>query len=653
MRSRPLPHRRILTGLAILLLAIAPPGFAALAAHSGEIIVRYQEHAQPDTLLLQSQRRNGFGQMVRRLRAPATIVVRPEAHEDFDQVLERYRADPTVAYAEPNWTVELMASAPLPDDPAFGDTGEEGIWWVCQDIINRLCQQRGQGDTRVSYAWEAWRQHTGENAPGSSEVMVAIIDTGVDANPPDLRDNVSAASRRHISGDTGAFSDVTDMDGHGTHIAGIIGAVGDNTEGLAGINWRVDLLALKVFPDMDPSSSGSTALRPTATVADVVEAIHTAIEEGARVINASYGYERPSSADQDALSAARDAGILVVAAAGNTGRDNDQSPIYPASYPLDNIISVAASSIQGNFTSYSNHGRNTVHVAAPGGGNGPAIYSTFPTTLDDEPEIRSQATQSDYGNLAGTSMATPMVSGAAALTLALDPDLSYRELRERIVQSARPDPTLAQRLIGPGLLDIEALVLGTIDPLGQPLEPMRPTRLSAQPLANGDVRLRWLDNSVLNEAYAIDRLGPEDENWRVVGEVAANADSFVDSPFNGEPAPLQYRVRALKSGAGAECCVSDVVDVDSGVLHYQQGSRSMSSSSDCFIATAAYGTPLAADVQVLRDFRDDRLRNTAMGRWFIRQYERLSPPVADQIAERPRLRALVRGLLRPIIALLR
>ncbi len=647
-----LSHRWMLTGLTILLLLVIPASSAAFSGHSGEIIVRYHEHARPGVQALDTPRRDGFGQMVRRLRAPDTVLVRPEGNEDFQRVLERYSNNPDVEYAEPNWMIERMASAPLPDDPAFDDSGLPGIWWICQQLANRLCEQRGNGDTRVSYAWEVWRQHQGATAPGSLDVTVAIIDTGIDVNHPDLQGNISADSRRIIRNDDTPPSDVTDTDGHGTHIAGIIGAVGDNAEGLAGINWRVTLLALKIFPDAE-QSAGEGGPRPAATVADAVDAIYAAIDKGANIINASYGYGTPSTADQRALSAARDAGILVVAAAGNAGTDNDVSPIYPASYPLDNIISVAAGNTQGTFASYSNRGRNTVHLAAPGGTARNPIYSTLPTTLEDDPEIRTESAGEPYGTLAGTSMATPMVAGAAALALALEPDMPHRLLRERIVQSANVRATLSDHLIGPGLLDIEALVLSMVDANAPALDPMRPTRLEALPLSNGDIRLQWLDNSALNEAYRVERRLPDDGDWQPIGDLPANAESYTDTmPNDGETTTLRYRVLALKSGRNEDCCASDVVEVENGVRHYQQGSASMDSDSGCFIATAAFGTPMAAEIQTLREFRDQRLRRSAAGRWLIRRYEALSPPVAGYIAERPRLRAVVRGLLRPVIWLL-
>src|SRR5581483_9480799 len=187
---------------------------------------------------------------------------------------------------------------------------------------------------------------------------------------------------------------------HGTHVAGTIGAVGNNGIGTSGVNWQVSLLAVK-FLDKDGNGTNAAA----------VDSIRYAIKMHANVISNSWGGTGNSRAIRDAIEDARDAGILFVAAAGNEGMNNDDTPAYPASYDLDNIISVAATDHRDLLPWWSNVGPSTVHLAAPG----IEIFSTLP--------------KKKYGYMSGTSMATPHVSGAAALLWAANRKLDYLDVK--------------------------------------------------------------------------------------------------------------------------------------------------------------------------------------------------------------------------------
>jgi subtilisin family serine protease len=362
---------------------------------------------------------------------------------DPNVLAEQYRSmKDIVDYAEINSQVSFDDPVPaefsaqyidhpvpgLPDDPQFAD----------QWALDNQGQENGKAGADIS-ALEAWKK-----THGSEEVVVAVLDSGVDYTHLDLRsnmwlrpDNVPA----YFDDELGSFNDqqgyngtdpLTDpMDdnGHGTHCAGIIGAEGDNSEGIAGINWHVQIMPLKF---LGRGGFGTTA--------DAIKAINYAIDRkkhgvNIRVINASWGSTANSKALEDAIRAAGDAGILFVAAAGNDGSDNDRRPHYPSNYDLPNVISVAALDRNDQLASFSNWGVKTVHVAAPG----KDILSTW---LGDA-----------YRDASGTSMAAPQISGVAALILAKEPNLSVEKLKERILKSVDKLDSLNGKIASGGRID--------------------------------------------------------------------------------------------------------------------------------------------------------------------------------------------------------
>jgi subtilisin family serine protease len=274
----------------------------------------------------------------------------------------------------------------------------------------------------------AWDVATG------GDVTVAIIDTGIDADHPDLRANIwhnpnevqngldddGNAMIDDINGVDYANGDTDPSDdaGHGSHVAGIVGAEGDNGVGVAGVSWRVRLMALKF---LDGNGEGNTA--------DAANAIDYAVDHGARVVNASWGGPAFSQTLYEAVQRAADRGVVFVAAAGNEGNDSDASPDFPAAFDLPNVISVAASDRNDQLLPYSNYGHGSVDIAAPGDD----IYSTVPPEVDP----------SGYANFSGTSMASPSVAGAAALYLSHAPGSSSDQVRAALLQSVDQLPSLA------------------------------------------------------------------------------------------------------------------------------------------------------------------------------------------------------------------
>jgi subtilisin family serine protease len=334
-------------------------------------------------------------------------------------------ADDAVAFVEPNYVLEASR---LPNDLLFSH-----LW-----ALRNTGQLGGRvgSDINASAAWDVTI---------GGDVTVAVVDTGIDYGHPDLQDNIwvnPADPANGVDDDRNGFiddvhgidlfhgdGDPSDDAGHGTHVAGIIGAEGDNGLGTVGVDWRVHLMALKF---LDRDGSGNTA--------DAAEAIDYAVQHGARVINASWGGPSYSLALYRAIEEADANGVLVVAAAGNDGDDSDVSPEYPAAFDLPNVVSVAATDMGDQLSDFSNYGSRTVDLAAPGD----EIYSTVPRAIDPN----------GYAPYSGTSMAAPFVSGAAALYLSHTPAALVGQVREALLQSARPLPSLAGKTVSGGRLDV-------------------------------------------------------------------------------------------------------------------------------------------------------------------------------------------------------
>jgi Subtilisin-like serine proteases len=363
---------------------------------------------------------------------------------DVETVAEQYREmNGLVSYAEPNYQIKL-------DDPAqtytvqdgvhrpTGDAGPDDPQFAQQWALNNIGQDGGKEGAHIN-ALKAWQK-----TQGSEQIVVAVLDSGVDYNHTDLRSNMWFRPDnlpQYTDDELGTFNDENgfngtdkaadpmDDNGHGTHCAGIIGAEGNNGEGIAGVNWNVRIMPLKF---MGRGGFGTTK--------DAIEAINYAIDRkqhgvNVRVINASWGSTMKSKALEDAIRAAGEQGILFVAAAGNDGSNNDKRPHYPSNYDLPNVVSVAALDRNDQLTSFSNWGPKTVHIAAPG----KDILSTW---LGD-----------NYREASGTSMAAPHVAGVAALILAKEPNLSVEKLRERLLKSVDPIDSLKGKVESGGRLD--------------------------------------------------------------------------------------------------------------------------------------------------------------------------------------------------------
>jgi subtilisin family serine protease len=436
-------RKRKLWILVFAVLACVGAGPAATAPKPtdtapGEILIGFRDgvsQAEQNKLLAKvgATEKRKF----KRIRG-ALLEVKPEKVE---RALERLQTDERVRYAERNALIHLDA---LPNDAFFNRL------WGLNNTGQTVQGLTGLPDADID-APEAWNVTT-----GSSTVTVAVIDTGIDGSHPDLAsqmwinagENCSGCRTDGIDNDGNGYVDdwrgwdwvnddnnPTDDHGHGTHVAGTIGASGNNGIGVTGVNWQVRLMPMKFL-----SSAGS------GTTADAVSAVLYAADKGADVMNNSWGGDTYSQALADAISVADDRGSLFVAASGNSSNDNDANPDYPSSYDNPNVISVAATEHRDGLAWFSNIGKRTVDLGAPGLN----IYSTWPG--------------GSYQFLTGTSMAAPHVSGAAALVKAAFPNASDLGIKALLLSGVDPNASLAGRTSTGGRLNVANAVTCSTTP---------------------------------------------------------------------------------------------------------------------------------------------------------------------------------------------
>jgi subtilisin family serine protease len=404
--ARALPRRKQHSGLSALLILLA---WSALASACGKAPTG---PIAPDAVLVQLRGNSALPEWSAPEAGSEAIVPLAAIGPDDEAPLLRIPVpadneaatfaaalarDPAVAFAEPITLAQPLAGGRVPNDPRFKD-----LW--------------GLAEINAPAAWGV--------SVGDRSVVVAVIDDGVALDHPDLRDNLWT-NREELAGnglDDDSDGIVDDLHGasfingvstgdpnpvvqagsswHGTHVAGIIGAVGDNRAGVVGVNWKSALMAVRA---LTPSGGRSD---------DLVQAIDYASAHGARVINASWGTDRPSAAIAQAIARAGSRGALFVGGAGNDGA---AAPRFPASLAASNLLSVGALDVDGHLASFSNRG---ALLAAPGVG------------------ILSTTAPGNYERYDGTSMATGFVSGLAALLFAAHPGATVAQVRDALLSSA-------------------------------------------------------------------------------------------------------------------------------------------------------------------------------------------------------------------------
>ena len=356
----------------------------------------------------------------------ALVKLKSNGKQDVLDAIKKIRNNPKVEYAEPDYKIKIDST--VPNDPDFS---------------------RLYGMNKIG-APQAWDTFT-----GNSSVVVGVIDTGIDYNHQDLKDNIwknpseIPGNGRDDDGN-GYIDDVygwdfvnndndpMDDNYHGTHCAGTIAGVGNNGIGVAGVTWKAKLAALKF---LDNTGSGDTS--------NAIKAINYANKMGFSITSNSWGSSSYSQALHDVISA----GGLFVAAAGNSGSNNDTAPYYPSSYDCNNIISVAATDSNDNLADFSCYGKNSVDIAAPGVN----IWSCKPGN--------------NYQYLSGTSMATPHVAGAAALLKEYNSSLSTTDLKNAILNCVDKLTTISNKVSSNGRLNVSSILAnrGTISASPNPV----------------------------------------------------------------------------------------------------------------------------------------------------------------------------------------
>jgi subtilisin family serine protease len=390
--------------LAVTTAALATPAAASAepAAVPGQLIVGFSDSASSGDRA--DARAQAGTRIEASLRLDGAQVVQTTGGQSVAAAARELNADPAVDYAEPNYVYSVQTT---PNDPSYPS----------------------QWDMAKIDAPSAWGVTT-----GSASVKVGIVDTGVQWDHPDLAANVDPQHGDDFIGGctSGGWSsacgdsDPTDQHGHGTHVAGTIGAAGNNGVGVSGVNWRSDLLAARVC-----DAGGSC---PDSAIA---EGIDYAGDQGAKVVNISLGGGGPAPG---AIDQAIDdhPGTLFVIAAGNASSNDDLTPSWPCNFSLTdgNVLCVASTDSNDALSSFSNYGIASVGLAAPGR----SIYSTY--------------YGSSYTTMSGTSMATPHVTGAAALLFAAVPTASVSQVKQALLDGVDPLAGLQGKTTSGGRLNV-------------------------------------------------------------------------------------------------------------------------------------------------------------------------------------------------------
>jgi subtilisin family serine protease len=509
----------ILLALFLLLYPLSAfPGEPPIARYApGELLVKFRRGLS--TARVTSIHRSLGSEVIERLKdIHIDRIVLPDGWS-VEEAISFYRADPDVEYAEPNYIRRALLT---PNDPHLNE-----LWG-----LHNTGQTGGTEDADID-APEAWDTQT-----DCSSVVIAIPDTGADLDHEDLKESIWRNTGEDWSngspGNNGVDDDSngkiddyygwdfvnsdndpdddnsTEEEYHGTHVTGIIAAQGNNGLGITGVCWSASIMQLKI---LDSGGDG--------TVADELGAIGYAIDKGANIINLSLGGAGYSTGEYEAIKNAGDAGMLFVAAAGNDGTDNDDSPVYPASYNLDNIISVTATDDNDELPSWANYGITSVDVGAPG-------FEIYSTKAGDS-----------YQYISGSSMAAPHVAGLAALIWAHDSTLTYSEVKDFILNGVDAKPALGGNILSGGRINANNSLLKSLS---------APSNLLATALSGGYIDLSWTDNSYGETGFKIERKTDSGGTYSEIAAVSSGVTSYRDTGLSASTAYF-YRVQAYTSSS--------------------------------------------------------------------------------------------------------
>jgi hypothetical protein len=465
--------------------------------------------------------------------------------------------DPRVAYAASNDILHTLGEPVTPNDL---DPRLYGL--------HNTGQNNGKADADID-APEAWSVTTGNRQSGP---VIAVIDTGVDYNHEDLKDNIWTnpgeipGNGRDDDGngvvdDVHGYNAINDtgnpMDdhSHGTHVSGTIGATGNNGKGVVGVQWQARIMGAKFL-----SGSGS------GTTADAIKAVLYATRNGARITSNSWGGGGYNQALYDALKASP---ALHIFAAGNESNDNDRSPAYPASYNLDNLVAVAASDRNDQLADFSNWGRTSVDLAAPG----VDILSTVPGNR--------------YRSYSGTSMATPHVAGVAGLIATKYPEATNEQIKARLLNSVDPVPAFADKMVSGGRLNAaNALEDDTAAPapaynFGPAPDGVTATSVRLQWTASGDdcwngqasgYRLRVADRPIVDGAASEGQISFDEATpvpTGAPGPAGTQESATVRVMPSGQPRTLYFALKITDNVGNASPMASAAVEVPAATVAFE------------------------------------------------------------------------------------
>lgn len=413
------------SSLFLVLSILALPGYSQ--TDTDRLIVRFKPGITSFSALgIRSQKRLHQLKDIEIVEVPKNI--------SLEATKKLYSKNPNVLYVEPDFTIRVN---PLKGSAVHKKNEQFEQQWALNNIGQKVGKYTGKEDADINGP-EAW-----EITKGDKEVVLGIIDTGVNHKHPDLIDNMWS-NPGEIPGNgkdddgNGFVDDVhginamdktgdpMDDNGHGSHCSGIMGGTNSKGEGVFGVNQKVSIVGCK-FLDADGGGRMSDAL----TCMDYFSKLKTREKHPVNIvaINASWGGGGKSKAMEEAIKILGDNGILFVAAAGNDGEDNDLVSSYPANYKLANIISVAATNNKDELAYFSNFGKKSVHVAAPG-------MDILSTVLDN-----------GYDTYSGTSMATPYVTGLIGLLKSKDPSLTAKQVKNLVIAGGTDLSSLSGKVI--------------------------------------------------------------------------------------------------------------------------------------------------------------------------------------------------------------
>jgi serine protease len=490
----------------------------SLAYAPDSLLIRFK----PDTIPTKKQQAHSLvdGIVVRSygiVKALELLQIGPG--RSVEKAIETLQKLPFVAYVEPDYIRRKDSN----------DT-HYGLQWGLENTGQSINGVSGTQNADID-AELAWSMSIGD--PG---LIVAVIDTGVDYTHEDLESNIwvnpGEIPGNGVDDDQNGYiddihgydffandGDPMDENGHGTHVAGTIGAEGNNSLGISGVAWQCQIMALRFLgPD-----GGYTS--------DAIEALDYAVSMGVKISNNSWGGGGYSQALYDAISNAAANGHLFVAAAGNGGSDligddTDLTPHYPSSYGLENIISVAATNNQDQLAYFSNYGFISVDIGAPG----VDIVSTW---------------GGKYYWSSGTSMAAPHVAGVAALILSMHPDWGYADVKNRILNTARSITALEGITVTGGVVNAYAALQELTT------APYAPSNLVATPTSHTQIDLTWRDNSTDEDGFRIERSQDAGKTWAEVARVGVDVQTFSDSSLNAQTT-YSYRVYAYNTAGDSD-----------------------------------------------------------------------------------------------------